>query len=217
MRIDLIELLVCPDAHEPSPLVAIAGERQGERLMTATLGCPVCSSQFALRAGVAMFGSNATAAVRSEYGRGDGDSSPDAMRLAAQLGLTASGMRVALCGGYASAADALEALTDARCVALNALDAREGSRVADMMSMDATQRLPIARGALHGLVVDESHVALLHDATRVVRAGGRIVAPAHAAVPPGCVELARDEREWVAAVQATSTAPVALQSGRARV
>jgi hypothetical protein len=138
------------------------------------------------------------------------------MRLAAQLGLTAGGMRVALCGDYASDADALEELTDARCVAVNGLDARQGLTRADVLLVDASRRLPVASGALHGLVVDDAHVALLHDATRVVRAGGRIVAPAHVAVPPGCVELARDAREWVATVQATSTAPVAIQSGRAR-
>jgi uncharacterized protein YbaR (Trm112 family) len=193
MRVDLIELLRCPAPHESSPLVTVANARDGDRLLDATLGCPVCGAEYAMREGVVYLADVTPGAIKS-FGEGD------AMRLAALLDLTAPGARVALGGGMASAAEHLETLTGARCVAINA--ALSADATVDQIVIDTARRLPFEPGNLAGLAVDPGTVDLLADASRVVRRGGRVVAPASAPIPAGCRELARDDREWVAAVDA---------------
>jgi hypothetical protein len=73
----------------------------------------------------------------------------------------------------------------------------EKARVNELVVSDAS-RIPLASASLSGLAVDETTIAVLKDAARVVRRRGRILAPVHAPVPNGCRELARDDREWVA-------------------
>jgi hypothetical protein len=46
---------------------------------------------------------------------------------------------------------------------------------------------------------------------RVVRPGGRIVAPVHAPLPANVKELARDDRQWVAEVTEVLSAPIRIQ------
>lgn len=212
MRIDLIELLRCPRDHEPTPLVTVAYERDGDHLLSGSLGCPVCHANFTLRDGIAVLGAPA--------GTGDtplANTMPDVRRLAALLNLAEPGMRVALCGTYATAAAALDSQMDVQCVAINGVFAPPMRHI-DQLSVHAAARFPVADGAFHALALDTAHGNFLADVTRVVRAGGRIVAPVSLEVPAGCRERARDDVEWVAEVTAppaTTSAPVTLRRGSA--
>lgn len=201
MRVDLIELLRCPVTHEVAPLITVAHARRGDRLRNGTLGCPVCGAEYELREGIAYFG-------QPPVGEREANApAPDVLRLAALLGLTQPGARVGLCGAYGAAGEGLELATESSCVLVNA-SAPEGALL-DQIEVDAQQALPIERGALAGLAVDTPNLALLSDAGRVVRRGGRIVAPISASVPAGCRELARDSTEWVAEVESVEPAAMA--------
>jgi len=206
MRVEIIELLRCPAAHEPAALVTVANVRQGDRLLDATLGCVVCAAEYCLRDGVVILGDPVTASALEV----------DTTRTAALLGLLEPGVRVALCGAYASVATALVQDVGAVCVTVNASAAVQGSDDADHLVIGAVRRVPLADGSVGALAVDAAHVALLPDAARVVRRGGRVLAPSHAPVPEGCVELARDAREWVAEVTVAESGTIVLQSARAR-
>jgi protein-L-isoaspartate O-methyltransferase len=83
--------------------------------------------------------------------------------------------------------------------------------------MDAASPWPCSDATFDAVALDASHSALLADVARVVRPGGRILAPVQAPVPAGCEELARDATEWVAQVTATISRPVPLQRSTVRV
>ena len=209
MRTDVMELLRCPVAHDASPLVTVARRRDGAWLIDATLGCPVCGAEYALRDGVALLG-----------GDRDGDAPPpnrpvDAMRIAALLGLADPGLRVMLCGSLGAAAVGLESATGARCVVVNGATAADDARV-DQLVIAARGLIPLASASLDGLAVDAHSISLLSDGPRVVRQGGRIIAPVNTPVPDRCRELARDQYEWVAEVQSAATAPVSIQLSASR-
>ncbi len=204
MRVEIIELLRCPAAHEPTALVTVANARLGDRLIDGALGCVVCGAEYVLRDGVVILG-DAVAPSNTEV---------DATRTAALLGLVEPGMRVALCGAYAGVATALALEVGAVCLTVNASAAVQGGADADHLVIGAASRMPLADGSLGALAVDAAHEALLADAARVVRRGGRLLAPAGAPIPAACVELARDDREWVAEVTAAVSVPVVLRSAR---
>lgn len=212
MRVDLIELLRCPHDHEPAPLVTVAYERQDDQLINGSLGCPTCHATFVLHDGIAELGASPPAATTNST------ASPyNVERLAALLNLTEPGMRVALFGMYANAAAALEVLADSLCVAVNGAPQLR-TECADQLSVADSHRFPFAHGAFHAIALDRANRAFLPDATRVVRTGGRILAPHDLDVPPNCRELARDHAEWVAQVTASpmaTSAPVTLRRGSA--
>ena len=207
MRVETIELLRCVAVHESSPLVTVADSRDGDRLIEGTLGCAVCGAEYALTGGVAFLATGRD----TEPSR----AAVDATRTAALLGVSEPGARVVLCGAYAGAADEIEQVTGALCITVNATGAVRAESAADHLVIDASARLPMASASLGAMAVDLAHVALLADAARVVRTGGRVLAPASAPVPHGLRELARDDDEWVAVVETSASAPVSLRRGSA--
>ena len=221
MRVDTIELLRCPAAHEAAPLVTVADARNGERLMSGTLGCPVCGTEYELRDGVVYLTPHDAGKMCVSFQR---DTPLDnVLRIAALLGLAEPTGRVMLCGTHGSAASEIERVTGAYCIAVNAgavntsaVDAMAHGNdvtIADQLVIAVDRTLPVANASLHGLALDAKHAVLVDDATRAVCIGGRIVAPASTPVPQGLRELARDEHEWVAQVEAALTAPVQLRRG----
>ncbi len=206
MRVEIIELLRCPTVHESSPLVTVASVRDGDRLVEGALGCAVCGAEYALTGGVVFLGDERIDAAAHR--------AVDATRTAALLGLSEPGGRVGLCGAFGTVADAIEASTGATCVTVNAWPDLRSRSPADHLVIDIAASLPLASASLNGLAVDAAHVTLLPDAARVVRRAGRVLAPAHAPLPAGVQELARDDVEWVAVVTDPVSAPVGLRRSR---
>ncbi len=223
MRVDVIELLRCPRPHAQSPLITVADRRDGDNLLDGTLGCVVCGAEYALRDGVAHLGGEVSPEVLVDADMAASVSPPDPLRVAALLGLSDVTTRGVLCGALASACGPIEELTGARCLAVNPLVASNqspdalaanGVPATDTILLDGYGLLPLPNGSLQGLAVDVVHHALLADATRAVRRGGRVVGPVSVAVPAGCRELARDDAEWVAEVETTSSEPVRISRAR---
>ncbi len=206
MRVDFIELLRCPAQHEPSALVTVADARDGDRLIAGTLGCPVCLAEYPLQDGVVDL--TTRLAAHRPHSTPMVTAPTDAARMAALLNLAEPGLKVALCGAHALSAETLTAMTDAHCLAINA--PRSLAAVVSSLCMDIGSALPLASASLHGIAVDVAHVGVLADAARLVRVGGRVVAPVNTAIPQGLRELARDAVEWVAQVEATAGTPIQL-------
>jgi hypothetical protein len=135
------------------------------------------------------------------------------MRAAALLALTSAGGIVALAGAWDAAVDALLGVADVRVLVVEPAHAyapREG------VGAVAGAWLPVAPGSLRGVALDGPTAApeRLAAAVAALRPGGRLVAPAHAPVPDGVRELARDLRHWVAERDAPAGAVVPLRRAR---
>jgi uncharacterized protein YbaR (Trm112 family) len=215
MHVELVDLVRCLGAHEDSWLVAAAHETKQRVIVQGVLGCPICGAEYPIVDGVADFridrasdaaGSDAT--NRGSRSTSVADDS-DTFRLAAQLDLGAPGKTIALIGYGMHDARALQQLVPVRIVLVNgpieSLDA-DGEPVA---RITCPHVLPIANASLDGIAMRAGH-PLPSNAVDVLRASGRMVAPHHVDVPAGTDELARDDREWVAARVAVSSRPVQL-------
>jgi uncharacterized protein YbaR (Trm112 family) len=206
MHVDAIQYLICPAAHDPAALVASAWEQHDRRIVRGALGCPACGAEYAISQGVAAFRSvtpplSVDLPADAHPVGGEPPNEDAAIRLAAQLDLTQPGRWVLLFGDYARFAPALSVTFDAQCfvVGVESGVERHLAALASVMRIGAS--LPLAQASLHGIAIDERHVALmgLTQAQAVLRPHGRLVAPAVAPVAAGLTELARDDREWVAA------------------
>lgn len=208
--LELVDSLRCVKPHEDSWLVARADAMDARHIIRGELGCPICASRYPVREGVVDFSANVShpRRVRAEEGM--------ALRAAALLGLTEPGGLVVLAGDWSAAANELLSITDG--VRLLALDYAEGLESGGELSLALIDDvLPLAEGCARGIALDLAHStgSLLAGAALALAPGGRLLAPASAPVPPLLRELARDERNWVAA-RSTSTvsAPVAIAPRR---
>lgn len=216
MFVEHIDLFRCPNAHEESWLVVAARTTVGRRILEGTLGCPVCRAEYRITSGVAYLGAEAPASP------GPPDSAPEVeapealvLRAAALLGLDEATGVVALAGEWALAARALAELVRVHVVLVNPAPGAAVPAVGASV-VRVAGRLPMGAGVLRGAALDASTAApdFLASAVHALRAGGRLVAPSSAPVPPACRELARDDRHWVAERGAVSSAPVRLRGVR---
>ncbi|HEY0780225.1 MAG TPA: hypothetical protein VGD56_19835 [Gemmatirosa sp.] len=205
MFVELIDALRCPRPHPAdapdSWLVAASRRTAGRCVVDGVLGCPVCRAEFGVAGGVADFGAlrdlDARDLAPRDASAAAPDATADAFRLAALLHLATPGGIVAVGGDWDVALDGLAELTDVRALVVepaHAFTPREpfGALVGG--------GLPVAAGALRGVALDARTAtpSRLTAAVRALRPGGRLVAPAHVAVPDAARELARDEAHWVA-------------------
>lgn len=215
MHLELVDALRCPNDHDDTWLVASIAEWSGRHIMRGTLGCPICHAVYPIEGGAADFtgGEPGQAAAGEQAPEPPADDS-SAPRLAALLDLREPGGIVLLAGRYAALADGLESVSAAHYVAIaGALDAAAASP--DRL-IRVGARLPFASGSVRAAAIEGGMLRALTagEVTRILRAGGRLVAPSKAPLPAGIRELARDEREWVGERLAEATAPISLQRRR---
>ncbi len=189
MFVELIDRLRCPVEHADTWLVAAASRVEHRHLVEATLGCPECGAEFEVRDGEVWFGDRVKRMPMPT-------SEDEAMRAAALLKLEERGLYL-LDGGWGSLAGALQAILDVDLLLVDPASGDAGAAGQGILR-GVGDRWPLAASSLHGIALDGASVARTADALRVLRALGRLVAPASAALPPGARELARDERHWVA-------------------
>lgn len=214
MYLELVDVLRCLAPHEDAPLVAAIVRRSDRDIVDGVLGCAVCHTEYPIEQGVAIFGEGTGTS---------GDPTPDplaepadelAVRCAAMLGLYDPGGIVVLGGAWALAAADLVEMTRALAIVVEpAASVRLGSGVAALRTAGI---LPLAEASIRGIALDErtSVPSLVASAARALKPGGRLIASVSSAQPPGVVEVARDDRHWVAEVQAVASPPIQL--GRSR-
>ena len=226
MHLELVELLRCPNNHAPGVLVAAADEIQNRYVVNGVLGCPDCLAEYSVRAGVTHFVKRSSA---SDHATGQPDVAVDhgvavdrdvAMRLAAQLGLSAGRTVFALIGFSVEMALAMRDIVAARVLVLNPAQLlltgeslSSASQIAPFGVMCFGETLPLAARKFDGIAFAASHRSenLLNQAVPILRPGARLVAPADALVPSGMRELVRDASVWVAEKEQVATAPIALR------
>jgi hypothetical protein len=193
MRLELAERLRCPNAHLPTPLVVVSGEKRDRDLREGVAGCPVCRLEARITGGHVRFDGDASTPPFAAIG-----AAPELERVIALLGLAEPGGALLLTGRYAALAEPLAALTEATVVVMHAAVPSASDQVAAVLG--ALTRVPFTDATFRGAALDEGTPhALVEDAVRTVVSQGRVLAAGTLPLPGGLKELARDDREWVAA------------------
>ena len=198
MFIELLDLLRCTNTHEDTWLVASFKTVSNRFVMDGTLGCPTCSAKYSITSGVADF-RTATDSFRREpwLSLTTVEREHLATRAGAFLNVTEPGATVVMGGSWASAAQELSVMTEARVLALNPEKGVEESETVGLLRVGTA--IPVAPGSVFGVALDSSFPAeILASAVKAVRAGGRIVGPTEIPPPSELLVLAHDESYWVA-------------------
>lgn len=193
MFIELIDGLRCTADHRSICLVAAITKRDDRQVIEGTLGCPTCRREYPIRDGVVWFGERPTGRATSSAPDADG-----AMRIGAFLAVS-EGITVALVGDWAQYANELAELVGLRAFAINPPTqtvVAESERVGVIYSEN---RVPFKASSLRGVAIGDAGWSAgdISLATRVLSAGGRMVAPAILPVPDDIEEIARNESVWV--------------------
>ena len=159
----------------------------GRVVLEGRLGCHVCGAEFSLENGVATFGIPSAPEAASGV-------PPDPWRIAALLDLRSPSGVVVLHGRAAAASEALLEMLPVAILAVNAPVAPEPRE--RFGALTTGLGLPLRTGVAVGIALADA--GAVDDAARVLRPGGRLLAPVASELPPGMEELARDDREWVA-------------------
>jgi uncharacterized protein YbaR (Trm112 family) len=191
MFVELLDSLRCPERHEDMPLVAAASRTVDRHIVEGTLGCAVCGAEYRVHGGVVEFGG----AVREPEIVEDAVANERTIRLGALLGLDDRGGLYVVDFGGARLIRWLSELSPlSRFIAFAGDEVIEGAGVVIRGRGDV---LPLAKACARGIALDDPTPALLVSAVDVLVPGGRLVAPAGAAVPAGIEVLARDGEQWV--------------------
>lgn len=206
MRLELAEKLICPSAHDATPLVVVAQETVERDLQRAQLGCMLCHRKGDIRDGSVSLGSKG--AARRE-GQAQITTDDAVTRLAALLALDEPGALVLLGAAYAAQAPALYIRYDA----LTAVYDVAGASPANVGYLQVTEDcVPFTSGSFTAAALDSSMSPLtIADALRTLRVGGRVVGDAHLALPRGVRELARDRDGWVGELEAAASPVIPLR------
>ena len=216
MFVEIVDALRCLRPHESTWLVLAAGRMDGRHVMDGTLGCHLCGTRYPIVDGVADFrdadADHAAPAVPASPAPAAA-APDDVLRAAALLNHAEGAGFTVLAGPWVHTAPMLARLAPVPVVVV---DPPPGLAMGHGVSgVRVAGRLPFADGAARGVALGaHTPAAMLLDAVRVLRSGGRLVAPAGMPVPPGITELARDAESWVGEGQAAPSRPVTLTRAR---
>ncbi|HEV8358789.1 MAG TPA: hypothetical protein VGQ17_18690 [Gemmatimonadales bacterium] len=189
VHIELTDHLCCPAGHAERFLVLLPDAVDGRRVVSGTLGCPVCGRVVRLAEGSAIFDQAAPS---------DGRTALTAEALAAFLGLSGPGGYIALVGGVTSLAGELAALLPGIRLAL--VNPPPGTADLSEASVLRAARLPLKASSMRGVALGADlagHAAWVADAVRATLPGLRIVAEGGEPPSEGVELLARAEECWV--------------------
>ncbi len=194
MFIELVDVLRCPNRHAETWLVLAAEHTEGRDIMSGILGCPICKAEFPIVDGVARFGDALRAGARGEQ-----PDENEALRLAALLDLTDSRGYAILIGDTGRDATLLRAMSDVQLMLVDPPPAVEMGFGLSGLTTPASGALPLASGSARAVALDEHATPeLLSSVLGVLAPSGRLLAPVRLALPHGVMELARDNRHWLA-------------------
>lgn len=198
MFIELIDLLRCVNPHDDTWLVASFTKVTNRFVEEGKLGCPTCSAQYLIHGGVADFAAGISL-PDCEHDRSHASHRREelATRAGAYLDATEPGATIVLGGLWAYAAEELSGMAQVRVFGLNAPSDVKESETVGLLRVGS--EIPLAANSAWGVALDAWFpTATTRSAVKVVRPGGRIVAPANFEVPSALTVLAHDERYWVA-------------------
>ena len=204
MFLPLIDRLRCLNGHEDTWLVASIESADERDVREGTLGCPICSAEYAIRDGVVLFADVPPAPDRAP-------SSDEALRLAAALDLTDARMTAILQGAWGANASILRGVSPAQLLLVNP---PAGVTSGDGISIVRAPVAPVAAAWADAIAVDAHAAPSMVESLRAsLRGGGRMLAPLDLDRPAGFEELARDAEVWVGQLDPSlvTSAPIGLR------
>ncbi|HET9453639.1 MAG TPA: hypothetical protein VFO66_05060 [Gemmatimonadaceae bacterium] len=218
MFVELIDHLRCPEPHADSWLVMHAEETRDRHIIRGRLACPVCGRRFVVEAGAVDFSAKSSDGARERLAApavAPDDEWP--LRLAAFLALGEGGGAVGLYGSWSRYAEALGDVAEGvEPLAIDPPFATHPRLSAIVPPSRAA--IPLATASLRAVAIDalvgDDAGAQLTEAVRVVRPGGRMLAPASLPVPHGIREIARDAAWWVGEREAAPAGIISIASRR---
>jgi len=194
--IELIDLLRCPREHEETWMVAAFNKMNGRFVVSGKLGCPVCHANYAIEDGIPDLRTDPffVALVDTPPRRVATD---EAERLAAFLNLAREGATVLLAGHHADAARSVAELTMTRTFTIRPHPVVAHADSELIATVLAGTRLPFATSSIDGIAIDDDQFSMA-EISRVLKPGGRFVAPSATELAGNIRELARDENFVVA-------------------
>jgi uncharacterized protein YbaR (Trm112 family) len=195
--IELIDLLRCVNPHPDTWLVASFNTVSNRLVEEGKLGCPICSAEYPIHAGVPDFAAGA-ALPDCERDRALASHQREelATRVGAYLNATEPGTTIVLGGLWAYAAEDLSSMTHVRVLALNAPGEVKEAESVGLVRVGP--EIPLAADSVWGVAFDAWFpAAIVESAIRIVKPGGRIVGPTNIEAPADLTVLARDENYWV--------------------
>lgn len=198
MFIELAEILRCPSNHESMPCVVAPDEMKGRRVVSGTVGCPVCKVEHKIAEGIVGFGEDPLLGVGSRSDDLTVEEMPNADDVQALLDLGTSGGYVLLVGSGVRLAEALAANTsDVHYVGLNPPpELRESESLSLLRS---PQLMPLKDDSVRAVLVGREYVRnrWMDDAARVLLPKGRLLAVVDDLSPSGVRQLAVGNGMWV--------------------
>jgi uncharacterized protein YbaR (Trm112 family) len=186
--IEMLDLLRCTAAHEETWLVASFAKMQDRFVIEGKLGCPVCTATYDIAGGIPEFGRS----MPEDAGAPFGDD--DVFRYAAMLGMVKPGGTAVIEGSAAALASTIASVTDSRILCPNpAAGVEESERVGLIASGD---RIPLATASVDAIALSDPR--FIAEAARILKPGGRLVAPSTVGIGESFTELARDSTHAVA-------------------
>jgi uncharacterized protein YbaR (Trm112 family) len=194
--IELIDLLRCPREHEETWLVAAFNRMAGRFVIEGRLGCPVCHENYSIEHGIPDLRTDhhSASAARSHPEPLDPEA---AVRLAAFLNLTREGSTVVLAGDHADSAHGVAELATCRTFAIRPHPVFPHDDSELVAAVAADRRLPFATSSIDGIAMSAGEFTM-EEISRVLKPGGRLVAPSTTKLAGNVRELARDETNVVA-------------------
>ncbi|MEO6591445.1 MAG: hypothetical protein ABIO52_03925 [Gemmatimonadaceae bacterium] len=181
--------------------MAAFNRMDGRFVIDGKLGCPICSASYPISDGTVDFRSDAPAASQPGKSRPLDvlAAAPEEMtlRVAGMLGLTRAGAAVVLSRMPAEIAGAVAELAGVRVVSVNRTG--DGDERENIASVRADERLPFGSGSIDAMMITgDVSPGDIGEGLRVLKTGGRLVAPAGTPLAGNLRELARDDRFIVA-------------------
>jgi uncharacterized protein YbaR (Trm112 family) len=206
MLIPLVDHLRCPRVHEDTWLVASIDQAVERDIVTGFLGCPKCEAEFPIRDGVVHFEPNI---VRAPF---IAPSEIEAVRIAAALDLMDPKMIAILHGECGAHAPLIRGVSPAALILVNP---PEGIVSGDGVSIVLAARGPFANASMDGVAISgDADAGMVASLVASVRGGARVLGPRSHPIPPGLIELARDEEVWVAQLESGSVTSAPILPGR---
>ena len=180
-------------------MVAVFNKMNGRFVAQGQLGCPICHAYYTIEDGVPdLRDAPSSSSITLDCGGLpllDDSGSPE--RLAAFLNLTREGSTVLLAGAHANSAREVAELTTCRTFAIRSERRLANAETELVSTVLADTRFPFARSSIDGIAIDDDKFSM-NEIARVLKPGGRLVAPSTAELAGNIRELARDENFVVA-------------------
>lgn len=201
MRLELTEVLVCPDCGPDHGLIAFIDQMDGRRITTGRLDCPICEQRHPIRDGVVyLYG----AELADEGNPAGAPADPGLAELSAALLGAPTGPEILLVGpGLSSVAISLADMRPLASILAYADPSFEPHERVHWIVSATDALLPMRSARLHGAVVAGAGFIDPVEAARVLVTGCRLVILAPEPETPAFLpsspvrELASDSRAWV--------------------